>query len=51
MSELRGRGREVPEGVGCCHGKWQLPKPDCQGEWRGSTSGDGVGGRGCSGVL
>ena len=45
MFVLSGRGSGVPEGVGCWHGKWQVPKPDCQGEWGGSPSGDGVGGQ------
>jgi len=38
--ERRGRVRGVPEDGGCWRGKWQLPEPDCLGEWVRSPSGD-----------
>ena len=39
---LRGTERDIHGDGVCWHGSWQQPKPDCQGEWEGSPSGDGV---------
>jgi len=38
----RGTEKGVHGNMVCWHGRWQQPKPDCQGEWEGSPSGDGV---------